>query len=83
MAAATGATIRWYFQEHNNKCKINSLDFDGDATWCLQELGRQDAQDSLTIGQPFIQSAVKAWNADSNLQKEFPYVLDYIKSIRD
>lgn len=35
MRSVPGATIRWYFQEWNDKCAINSLNFDGDATWCL------------------------------------------------
>jgi hypothetical protein len=51
MRAAEGATLRWYFQEKHS-CDINSLNFDGDATWCLQEAGRNDAQTALALGQP-------------------------------
>lgn len=38
-----GVSLRWYFQEYDWSCDINSLNFDGDATWCLQENGRNEA----------------------------------------
>ena len=67
MRAAVGVNFRYYFQEHGMLCSPNSLNFDGDATWCMQESGRRDAQNALAIGQDNIAKSMKEWNADKTL----------------
>ena len=62
-------------------CSPNSLNFNGDATWCMQESGRRDAQNALAIGQENIAKSMKEWNADIEIQKAYPYIYDYIKAM--
>ena len=67
MRAAVGVNFRYYFQEHGMLCGPGQLNFDGDATWCMQESGRRDAQNALAIGQDNIAKSMKEWNADKTL----------------
>ena len=79
MRAYDGINMRFYFQEHGTGCpNISQLDFNGEDTWCLQEAGRRDAATALEMGQEHIQSSLRQWFDDKDLQKQYPYAYDYI-----
>ena len=81
--AAPGVKIRYFFKESNTGCSLSQLNFNGDATWCLQEAGRRDAQKQLALGQDKINQAVNEWFADKALQKEYTYIYDYVKAVNN
>ena len=80
---APGINIRYFFKEHDTSAcyPMSQLNFNGEDTWCLQEAGRRNAQDALSLGQEKIGKAVNEWFADKSLQKKYPYVYDYVKMI--
>ena len=73
--------IRYWFEDHTN-CPDNSqLDFNNSTTWCLQEAGRKDAKDMLSIGQDNIRRTLDDWLADEELQEQTPNFRDYLRQI--
>ena len=61
-----GLNVRYYFQERNTGCKgsLGGLNFNNSTTWCLQEAGRRDAQDMLTIGSEEIAKTFDEYMSD-------------------
>jgi len=81
-----GVKIRYFFKEHGSGttgCVMSQLNFNGEDTWCLQEAGRRDAQQALTLGQEKINKAVNEWFADAALQKKYTYIYDYVKTVNN
>lgn len=77
---APGVNVRYFFKESNTGCSMSQLNFNGEDTWCLQAAGRRDAQNALALGQEKIKISVNEWFADKALQKEYPYIYDYVKA---
>ena len=50
MAAAPTVNYRYLFEEHDKASGESELNFDGDATWHLQLMGREDAKKALEEG---------------------------------
>lgn len=69
---------RFYFQERSPCPGSGGLDFNNSTTWCLQELGRQDAEDMLRIGQADIGQTLDEWYANLELKSEWPIFRDYL-----
>ena len=58
---------------------LDELNFDGDFTWGIQEIGRQDAVDAINeVSQANIKGFFEEWNSDESLQTDFAKVGDYI-----
>ena len=74
------AEARFYFQLHNSGCSNpNSLNFNNETTWCMQEAGRQDAIDMLNVGQERVHQTLHEWFQDQELQKEKTNLFEYIR----
>ena len=50
MAAYPTVNYRYLFEEHDKTTGVQELNFDGEATWHLQEMGRADAKKALEEG---------------------------------
>lgn len=73
---------RYYFEYDETVCPPNSeLNFNNSTTWCMQELGRSDAQNALNQGQEMINKSLDEWLEDQELQVEQPNVLNYLRKV--
>lgn len=59
---------------------MNSLNFNGNATWCLQEAGRTDAANAIALGQDAVRHAVRSFVASPQIRAEYPYIGTYVYS---
>ena len=50
MEAAPTVNYRYLFEEHDMAWGLDALNFDGDVTWRLQLMGREDAKKALEEG---------------------------------
>ena len=76
--AFPGIQSRYYFQEWNNCEGQGGLSFDNSTTWCLQEAGRKDAKDMLSIGSDNVYKTLEQWQDSQDLKKEYPIFRDYL-----
>ena len=73
---------RYYFQyqDLDNCYNPAGLDFRNSTTWCMQEEGRKDAQNALTIGQDQILESLDKWTESEELQEEHPDMVSYLRA---
>ena len=79
LRAYDGVNINYYIQ-NTNHCGVNSLNFNGNATWCLQEAGRTDAANAIALGQDAVRHAVRAFANSPKIRAEYPYIGTYVYS---
>ena len=78
MSVYPGLELRYYFQEHDGCPGQGGLDFNNSTTWCLQEMGRNDAKNMLEIGSDNVGKTLDDWLADKELRKEYPHFREYL-----
>ena len=56
------------------------LDFRNETTWCLQEIGRDDAKAMLELGQDKIHKSLEEWWGSMELKEEHTFFENYLST---
>lgn len=71
--------LRHVIKQQEGLGGLDMIKFEGDFTWPIQTKGREQAQDALNgVGVSNVQNTITDWVEDTDIQKEFPQVADWI-----